>query len=205
MKIQSNFKDYYDHIAHVYYSGGDPKLIYNRVPFKGNCAFADLLIVPDSGYLPLGEFSAYWVNVAGYLFMVDKGTIVNPKTHVEVYRKCYKRWGEANGELTAIDFYRGNSNYYQELLKISCDLRAPVWQFRVMPVGHVQRKLYINTQIPNLGKIGLASYIKPENLYQSIAQYLELLRPEVPDTPIPDKLRAEAHGFNHQSFRHPVK
>jgi hypothetical protein len=205
MKIQSNFKDYYDHIAHVHYGGGDPKLIYNRVPFKGNCAFSDLLILPGSGNLPLGEFSSYWVSVAGYLFMVERGKIVNPDTHVDLYRKCYKHWGTANGELTGIDFYRGNDVYPQELLKVSREIQAPVWQFRVMPVGGRQRKLYINTQIPNLGKIGLAAYVKPENLYQSIAQYLELLRPVVPDNPIPDKLRVEAHGFNHQSFRHPVK
>ena len=38
MKIKSTFKDYYDHVAHIY-GGGDPKCVYVRMPFEGKLTF----------------------------------------------------------------------------------------------------------------------------------------------------------------------
>jgi hypothetical protein len=56
MKIISQWKDYYDHVAHIY-GGGDPKVIYNRdfvVPDKasGSERFEDHLDVPSHVWSP---------------------------------------------------------------------------------------------------------------------------------------------------------
>lgn len=34
MRIKSNFKDYYDYVAHVYGGRGDPKIVYNRTRIR---------------------------------------------------------------------------------------------------------------------------------------------------------------------------
>lgn len=217
MIIKSKFKDYYDHIAHIY-GGGDPKVVYDRKPFVNPTAGsvvsyflhdtkAKLSVVPR--YFDKMDFSISFLVVAGqeYVLVTNKKletSVLNKNRHPEVFQ-YFSRYSRG--------FYANQRATNSDLITLSRELNSPVfiyhnlgYDFRVRKHAHV----YVEKNIPRLSEIGFASIVPPEQVYQDIAYFLGNVIHESPDTAPPvevsNKDKILQAGFDLKtSFRHPVK
>ena len=229
MKIKSQFKDYYDYVAHVY-GGGDPKITYVRnrlshlVDKSGRIQIATnhrVHTFPPYG-LSFEERMATpfkWMVVAGrYFLMVGERLefgdgnwkILDKHTHEWLWARMFpkkKKWWATERPSYYLD------SEAPELIDISRDLGAPV--FCITDVGvpkrlSQERLLTIEEDIPVLSETGLPSMIPAEQMYQDISYFLgNKIHPSPdldPPVKISDKDRIMQAGFDLKtSFRHPVK
>lgn len=229
MKIKSQFKDYYDHIAFMY-GGGDPKIVYPRHKLIGGkdgiislVGKFNVEILPTHyygrGIDPLTDFDFKWliVNARKYLCIAKVNNeypyrrewkIINEKEHKKQYDYIF---GSRMNMQARFKSYMGGKEE-EGLLEISRILKAPVfciigdkWLYRT-----AEYALQIEESIPILSTYGLASLVPPEQLYQDLAYFMGNkihISPDLaPPVTISDKDKIVQYGFDlKSSFRHPVK
>lgn len=223
MIIKSQFKDYYDYVAHVY-GGGDPSIQYIRLPFTeiskptyGSLGrdgvdvitSTDMLGFPRHLFAHNGKYEHHhlkWLSVNGYRYILVR---IEPTGAWQVLDeiKHPKLWGS----LTQTCSWDGSRNttpatyhacFDKELVLISRKLNAPVFTYCV-GVGYVS----VDGEIPILKDIGFDKIANPEQLYQDISYFMGNIIKESPDmmptTKMTDKEKIAQHGFDFkQSFRH---
>jgi len=216
MIIKTNYKDYYDHIAHIY-GGGDPKIVYVRphrlkvIPKMDNLdktngrwsrdifkckAIQDLVDLHD------GWNS--WKNELTYV----RGIVMGDILFAQIKREKENEYRFVNQkDMADRKFWhklelRNYINIHDtSLIPICRKVGLPVFSFDVKYSG-----LYVNEYTPKLGEIGIASYISPNDMYQHLSYFIGNTMKISPDDmekiPVPDKIKIEGHGFDYKtSFR----
>lgn len=230
MIIKSSFKDYYDHIAHVY-GGGDPKNIYMRHRIKErNKQYSGIdigLFLPDIKLKNIEDIRESKIVldyrfkrliICGKIYLLVKKLIFGCCTEdfklftKEDFPDLYKvliRKTWFNGEIKYEDYC---GKFSQEFVDLSKKLNTPVFCIRSRdtydPAGR-KVGIVIDGDIPILADLGFASIIKPHQMYQEISYFLANTMNGSPDIqpigkpPITDKEKTLSHGFDlKQSFRH---
>ena len=216
MIIKTNFKDYYDHVAHIY-GGGDPKIVYVRphrlkvIPemkyletvdkkYMRNCfkckAIQDIVDLHNRWNSWKNERTGVRGIVIGDIFFAqikmekeEEYRLVNEKDMAD--RKHWHK-SELNNYI---------NRYDQSLITICRMVNLPVFSFDVKYNG-----FEVNEYTPKLGEIGIASYISPNDMYQHLSYFIGNTMKISPDDmekiPVPDKIKIEGHGFDYKtSFR----
>jgi len=199
IRIQSNFKDYYDYIAWQY-GGGDPKFVYLRhrsVDTKkimnGEGEFPRSIEVPN---LPFKSRRWYdWLFFCGDAYLMDEGKVVkyvDPTPCGECFH-CRGKWKWGS----CIERYTGSVD---RLKAIAMKYNEPVFQ---CTSGLGAGEFWI----PTLKDIGFDKIeTDPEKVYHRIEDYKRnVLTPvvEISGTMQSDKEKTVSHGFDvKQSFRH---
>lgn len=222
MKIKSRFKDYYDHVAHQY-GGGDPKVVYNREPLLDVKLTLDIESKDNQVFSALTHFSHFvpfvdykLVCAAGKVFLtLSHAPFAQPQSPFELFREDNfhelhqhwfgrRRYYRASG-LTLADFVNSEMPC---LVDISKKVNAPVFSInRVFSLGHGKWRLFLDKNIPIMEDYGIASVVKPEQMYQDVGYFLANTMRDSPDMMPPtvstDKEKVLQHGFDvKQSFRH---
>lgn len=192
MKIKSNFKDYYDYVAHQY---GDPNIVYNRTKlvedtpegFEGR-VLADYEDRVLDSYITgwnrpwwmrrdEKDFTAMSIFIAGFIYYFADGK------------------------------FRSKVPASNKLIDISKELQAPVFKLCSNTYNpHTRDGVY--GHVPVLGRdTDLPKHISTYEMYQLLAGYCANVLRDNPDTKPPvqvsDKDRIVQHGFDlKQSFRH---
>lgn len=226
MKIISNYKDYYDHIAYQY--GADPLTIYNRQPFVSD----DKLLkrINDAMrfkycYFPTRHLSHKpterqykWLVINAKLYLLTAENIQKPFKIItpEEYQQITSSGGKFHSAsswirglypyLSGYEYYIANTVVYDELVAVSRALNTPVFEIGETRFGHYDPTTN-KCRIPVLSELGIASIIPAEKLFQDLAYFIGNVMNEVPDVKPPvtidNDLRVEGHGFDlKQSFRH---
>lgn len=222
MKIKSRFKDYYDHVAHQY-GGGDPKVVYNREPLldkslvleiesKDNQVFSALTYF--SHFVPFVDYKL--VCAAGKLFLtLSHAPFAKPQSPFELFAEdnfqelhqhwfSRRRYYRATG-LSLSDFVNKEMPC---LVDVAKKVGAPVFSInRVVGLGAGRWNLFLDKNIPILEEYGIASVVRPEQMYQDIGYFVANTIKDSPDMMPPtsstDKEKVLQHGFDvKQSFRH---
>lgn len=212
MKIKSSFSDYYDHIVHLY--GSDPSITYirNRIVPRTEYGSGQLSIHNMSfSSLPkyeLLEYSFKWLVVVGkyYLLVRRNGelcwSIVSEKKHPTLWKwlDTPRRW--AREQKFAADYV---GKFSDKLVTLSRNINAPVFVLEETS----RENWVVDGDIPNLGELGMAKIIPPEQIYQDISYFMGNIIKESPDvsppTKMTDKEKIIQHGFDNRiSFRHRV-
>jgi hypothetical protein len=219
MRIKSPFKDYYDHVA-FQYGGGDPKIVYPRVRLADRdpeygCI---TMLYPEGlkgipslpGYFwKQSEFDFKWLAITGKLYLIVREYSITGDKPWSVYREgifqkldsllIQPRWHEARYE-------------YSNWVGRSCDKLIPIHRALKAPVFYISQSLGpygVEGDVPNLGDLGIAALISPEQIYQDLSYFMGNIINESPDLmpeakpPMTDKERVLSHGFDiKKSFRH---
>lgn len=217
MIIKSKFKDYYDHVAHLY-GGGDPNILYIRGKIK-----TENLLVQTSDAIKRGNYNHYhgvwknyetqWISVVGKYYMLIRRNeydirgewkLINEKDFPDQYAEYIKPRPTTSWNKD-VDQNRGGMD--KVLAEISRKIQEPVFSFELYSTYNSRHVAHISENIPILGDLGFASVIPPEQMYQDIEFFMTNVLRESPDTKIPviisDKDRIIQHGFDlKQSFRH---
>jgi hypothetical protein len=215
MIIKTNYKDYYDHIAHIY-GGGDPKIVYVRPHRLKN----------------LPSMSSFYNNINRWDEKYDCESIQH------LY-DLHRRWNGWKNEITGIkgivigDIFfaqikREKENKYRlvteedmgkkqfwhklelkdyinkhdpSLVTVCRTLDLPVFSFNVTYGG-----LEVDEYIPKLGEIGIASYINPNDMYQHLSYFvgntMKVSPDMMPPVEVDNKIRILNAGFDLKtSFR----
>jgi hypothetical protein len=217
VKILSPFRDYYDHIAHMY-GGGDPKIVYKRTSFPLDvCNLVTAYEVPLTPNIQPYHSKYQFKNlcVMGYRYMLVQSLIqgisdgpwliLSPKHHPELYRYLNirrPRFLRDQDEYDLVKKYQGQT-LSEGLIQLCKRLQSPVFSYRSPHYHTVELDRYV----PNLGECGLASTYQPAQLYQDLAYFMGNTLRDSPDlappTELSDKERIVQHGFDlKQSFRH---
>lgn len=213
MRIKSNFKDYYDHIAHIY-GGGDPAVTYSRVRIKekilvdirGNESTFKYNFISSPHHQGYQTKSIVICNktysVATY---VEDLNVIEPwqLTDVEFWKRYIKRhkrdWQIAE-KLAAQSIIEGSP----KLLEYSRLIGQPVFELKF---DHDERLWYAGENIPTLAHLGFPPKISPEQMYQDISYFMANtinINPDIrPPVEVEDKYKIVGAGFDlKQSFRH---
>lgn len=221
MQIHSQFKDYYDHIAHLY-GGGDPSIQYIRnrlVPLSQTknevTMFSGALNYHQAGLRMqflchrFVGMSFKWLVVCAkqYLLVSQNGIlgdykILSQELHAEVWEYVSKKSRWIGDNLHVSDCVGGTSVALLELIK---KVGAPVFTYTVDRNDVVT----VDGEIPILGNIGLPKLISAQTLYQDLSYFMGNVIKESPDMQPPskmtDKEKIDQHGFDQRiSFRHRV-
>jgi len=235
MKIKTNFKDYYDHVAFKY-GGGDPKIIYLR-PFhlkvdseilkddynKFKCIdqLVSLynrhytwwetynteirgIVVGDVLFTQIREAvrDKYFQVIPQERYsdwrLITEKDLLNKKRDMSISKRLWKRYRSEDFNLS--DFINFTD---PDLVKVCKIVGTPVFYINI---DH--RNVHVDTDCPNLGNAGIASYISPEDMYQHLSYFVGNKMKNCPDAMPPpkvtDKDKIVGHGFDLKtSFRKP--
>ena len=223
MLNKSQFRDYYDYVAHLY-GGGDPSCVYvrkriverefhNGVSTAGNLDVTQKGIVKlpyiDSLNLSLG-CSFKWLSVCGkyYLLISEDGfrkiwSVYTP----EKYPKIASIIGGKRSRWSIEDLSVGSIGVFStSLLELSRKFNAPVFTLSNLFWKNI---VNVDGEIPILGDIGFASIINAQQIYQDLSYFMANIIKTSPDLGpvniISDEEKILQHGFDiRQSFRHRV-
>ena len=218
MRIQSRFKDYYDYVAHLY-GGGDPKVTYVREPLTdfNEAGYRPGLTIAHNVQYHLPDYTNPRDRFHGYQFAV----LVIMDRAFMVYRKASpfqpeqyivydfvanpllidkRRFTWSDHEL---DYPDGKVS--KNIFELTEKVGAPVYLIEKSSRYH--REVHIQSEIPNLGNLGVASFYPATQLYQDLAYFIGNTMKDNPDTKPPvevDNLtRLQQYGFDKKtSFRH---
>lgn len=222
--IKSQFKDYYDHVAYIY-GGGDPSIQYIRnrlspLDYSDGSVRSQPITVPSKGIPKLPQYEYFlnyyykWLAVCGKLYLIIQTQLPIPNGKSE-----YILFSEKDHPVLWDDVYKNRKRrspygsrydsigqFSENVLELSRKLNAPVFSF-----GHSFKEgcVDVDSEIPILGKIGFASIMSPEQLYQELSYFMGNVIKESPDvmpeTKMTDKEKILGHGFDNRiSFRHRV-
>lgn len=224
MKIITNYKDYYDHVAFMY-GGGDPKIVYVRphrhkdIPIiqisgnKGSVSIGDTQCKCES----LGNIYRLWDNknrwkrtkhewdrVGGDVVGIVIGNIIFTK--IKTGEDTDYRFVDDNDvkdvswrkEFKSDEFVNHQDD---TLINICRATEMPVFSFSV-----AMNYFHINELMPNLGKLGIPSFITANAMYQHLSYFIGNTMYDSPDMMkpiiVPDRIKIEGHGFDYKtSFR----
>ena len=216
VKIISNFKDYYDYIPHMS-GGGDPKIVFVRPRVNH-----DLPSRVDLGSFG-GDIFDKICRLSNYLYRDYQSKIViigdkifyftmyNPIDKPELKEGNYSIITQKVIDKCGLGWYRTtkfNLDYFinhqdNDLIPLCKHIGHPV--FSLFSSGRGS-EWEVGEIAPNLGKLGIASYIDAEIMYQNLSYFVGNLMHDSPDTSPPVELsnrdRILKHGFDLKtSFR----
>lgn len=224
MIIKSRFRDYYDHVSHLY-GGGDPNVIYLRdrlvdmkhgLHKKLEVDFPEKKNLRKSPYIDMkSAFYGYnfkWLVVTGCYYL-----ILEPMNAIESGYKIFNEknfpsvWNSYKNRV--IPFYMRESFDFtdhtpdQTLINLSKKIGQPVFTIPSFFIPSSPDIIGIDAEIPNLGELGMASVVSPQTMYQDIAYFIGNTIKDSPDMMPPTKMtdleKVEQHGFDKRvSFRH---
>ena len=224
MKIKSNYKDYYDHVAHTY-GGGDPKFVYARVPIAADrCS---VHITDDQArdlnmfrlwrreLLDQHTYGSKYIVIAGKRYLVVRKWRTNEIMPLE-YRlfteKNFPQEYEHNRKLRyswrRVDDYSSEiGGEYPILTQIALSFNAPVYSIDQIRRGSRGVEVVVDQNIPVLANYDIPTIISAEQLYQDLSYYVANTMHPSPDLIVndnqSDKEKILGHGFDvKQSFRH---
>jgi len=227
MKIISDFKDYYDYLAHQY--GVDEKIVFNRKPIPNNDETKSILketlglvreykYALDNKLFSIGneKSSNYrWLSVNGVLYLVYRERLMYANSPYKVFtREQYDVFfpKDIHGfrKKRSYEDLVGNANFVKELTSIHAKLNTPVFWFdhtgfgEMLFIGESNESKY---KAPILSELGFASIYPADKLFQDISYFIgNVMRgsPDIkPPVEIENKDKILAHGFDlKQSFRH---
>ena len=215
MRIISRFKDYYDHVAHVY-GGGDPKIVYARK----NLREPEGVIPGFGGYFPDLRFLARTELHVPYIFGLRSERYWHPAD--SKWASCYGSYlcvaGKvflliANGSADPV-FYKsldGAEDYvknvravqhmfdqfdgtkvFPEMVELCRKVDAPVFRFTVhhapRDASDGQRLVSIKSEVPVLSTMGLAKFYPAETIYQDLSYFMGNTIHGSPDLDPPTKV-----------------
>lgn len=232
MKIVSQFKDYYDYVAHVY-GGGDHKVVYNRKRIghydqSGSMGFTRRLEVAFKDKLTLDlpyrvKSVNRWGGFDGFHWLIVCG---RPYPLINMSDSPYSTYSrDDKWEVFDIAKHSGLVDKKEdflaelytfldlseigverpELVLLSKAVGHPVFMIDAI-YGH-RGLVVINGECPVLSNVGLATHYPAEQLYQDLSYFLVNKMQDSPDvaptTLSTDKEKIVQHGFDlQQSFRH---
>lgn len=221
MKIQSKFKDYYDYVEYLYsQEGGDPRNTYVRRELEqSNQPDSTYVYVNTTGDIPrlpyrkkygdLIPWDYKWCSVCGKLYLLVSKCNFAPEYRIitEDHPSLRLVYGPRGWfEDIKMEDVLGVPN--KSCVSISRQLQTPV--FIMEPSQRISglkqpSQVAVNREIPNLGKLGFASLIPAEQMYQNISMFMTSLRDNPDSTPpvnVSDKDRLTQKGFDSKtSFR----
>lgn len=221
MRISSQFKDFYDYVAHQY-GGGDPSILYLRnrlapLEFSGGSSYHSTITVsqnhirsiPNNYHHIDNGYNFKWLAVCGKYYLLVQPInataltpfrILSENEHADLFKKLtssYRFWDHLDANYWIGDFQ-------PELVDLSRKVNAPVFTF----VSHRNSSdIIVDGEIPILADLDFQRLYSPEQLYQDISYFMGNQIKESPDTSprttMTDKERIVQHGFDiKQSFRH---
>lgn len=220
MKINSKFKDYYDHIEHI--NGGDPKVLYirNRLTPSENSSNRIISDLTLDRKLPKSYRSAYnnavfrWCIVAGKYYLIYQ---FQPNMGIYSDWKLVTPGSEMMASLFvnsrhSTDYYFGTGDEYA--IALSREIKQPVfivdsstWVYTDKAHKHHKWITTVDCDLPVLIGLGFASVISAEQMYQDIAYFMSNTihtnADIAPPVEVSEKDKIVGHGFDlKQSFRH---
>lgn len=225
MKIKSKFKDYYDHVAHIY-GGGDPKVTYvrDRICPLQDCGIESQIIstLPSICGMPYdaGRKVSNFVEFKTLVVCGKEYLLVGYRPELGGFTKFHLLNKLTDQKLiTALSEKRSffceniRNNYddwvgvpSENLIKLSKFIGHPVFIIDMIVRGN---ETYIDARIPVLAELGFAAIMPPEQLYQELAYFVANVMIDSPDIKPPaevsDTDKIQQHGFDKKvSFRHRV-
>ena len=224
MKIKSNYRDYYDHVAHTY-GGGDPKFVYARVPIAAHRCSVN--ITNDQSrdlnmsrlwqreLLDQHAYDSKYIVIAGRRYLVVRKWRTNELVPLE-YRLFTEKNFPEEYEYNQNSSYRwrGRSDLTKEiggeypiLTEIAREIGAPVYSIDQIRRGSRGVEVVIGQNIPVLANYDIPTIITAEQLYQDLSYYVANTMHPSPDLIVNDnqsnKEKILGHGFDvKKSFRH---
>jgi hypothetical protein len=226
MKIQSQFKDYYDHVAHLY-GGGDPKVLYLRnrlgkMERWSTDSYVRGLDIEQKGLPTAHDDEIYrkfnhrckWLAINGKLYLIltkeskmyeapvpENWTVLDETRHPDIWEYLHtsrSRWQRDRDEAQYI------GREVPAVLELSRKVGAPVFTFES---SYRHQTAKVDGNVPILATMGIPALIPAEQLYQDIAYFLGNTMKGSPDMMPPtvqtDKEKIAAAGFDLKaSFRH---
>jgi hypothetical protein len=224
MKIVSKFKDYYDHISHIY--GQDTKVVYERHLINdlsisyfndSNIIKKDDLDIDGLSYPSNCKYDFRWLIVCGKRFLLfRKGEY--PKTQIWT---SYKNSSEVRNyvsltrskedESSRYRKYRSSEWFYRRRKRPEyfmgefCQKNLDFCIKHKCPIIVIEGNRF-TTDSPILGDIiNFVSMYPAEQIYQDISYFMLNQINGSPDIDPPvlldDKFKIDYHGFNKVSFR----
>lgn len=228
MKIKSNFTDYYDFVANQF-GGGDPRVVYNRVPFPSEHT-ADFKpvsfnIKDDSILQSLRDsvsfsFNSVWRNKApvlaykwiiiggkGYLVVSDNSYDYTTPTTYQILNRSHCELSNVPTSKFEVMASRYVGFECPALLELHKKLNVPI--FCISGFSMHSKEIQIEYNIPILQTYGFASLVAPQQMYQDISYFLANTIHGSPDIDVPVQLNNKEQiikaGFDVKtSFRHPT-
>jgi len=228
MRIITNYKDYYDHVAFMY-GGGDPKIVYVRPHRHKDIQIIGWdrrgrdrwVLIGDSkiksGFL--SDLKRIWnrhnVTERTKHGWVDRSADVMGIVIGNIGFAKIKTEGEGDYRFINEDDLKNTGRYFSKTLKIEevinykDDSLVAVCKATGMPVFSFNvsdNYFHIHELMPNLGKLGIPSFISANEMYQHLSYFIGNTMHDSPDTMKPvilsDKIKIEGHGFDYKtSFR----
>lgn len=213
MRIISKWKDYYDHIGHVYGGQQDNRIVYERKHIS--VTDSGIFLTEDVEFEYTGEQTLHrpntysynldwkWLFVAGksYLCVGAPGmsySVFDEDRHSHLLRELYT---PIFGSRYTYEDYAGVENVWGE--RISKKLTLPVFFYYQQYCAKRERLLFVvQGECPVLANIGFPKIMSAEQAYQNIAFYIAntLTTQEQPST-MTDADRILSHGMDKTSFR----
>jgi len=217
VKIISNFKDYYDYIPHLS-GGGDPKIVFVRprvnhdLPdrvdlssfggeiFRKICQLNDFLGQDYSSQLVVVGDRIFYFTMYDPLLkpeLKERDYLIITKTIID---KAGSRYGRYKSKFYLPDLINHQDS---DLIALCKHIGHPV--FSLFSSGRGS-EWEVGEVAPNLGNLGIASYIDAEIMYQNLSYFVGNLMHDSPDISPPVELsnrdRILKHGFDLKtSFR----
>jgi hypothetical protein len=218
VRIKSNFKDYYDHVATMY-GGGDPRVVYPRphqfpaaslrVEVEGSCPLFD----PSRTSWEY-QFDYAYLAIAGKCYLmarphprdifasIGEFKVVPPEAVVDIPRRFHF------GAMDTVEF--GKELPY--IVSISQKIQAPVFVIEeiehTVRIGQSHRSVaHIAPRCPVLTDLGLPAMVSAQQMYQELSYFvgntMRLSTDVQPPVEVSNRLKIIKAGFDLvQSFRH---
>ena len=215
MIIKSPFKDYYDHVSHIY-GGGDPNVVYVRKPLTDavhssniSKTYPDLVVefnIEELRKIPTGpyrdcwkEYDSKWLVINGaYFLLVRKGysgdfKVLSKKEFPDLWDYLEERRRERSYYDAIIMKRQNNPEWFvnspaPELIKLSRLIKEPVFVISNSSFNLPEGCIRIESEIPTLKDCGVPSIFTPQQLYQDISYFVGNTINESPDLAPPSTM-----------------
>lgn len=227
MRIQSKFKDYYDHISHRF--GADPSCVYVRGRLNGGQRYGDITVDAcgcedglfsrrlKQAKLPDGvQQSLIFLVAAGHVLpVIDTATAIEDDTRKTLYfEHDYEIIGNKDERIEVRTFGDPmNSPPSKDKLEaLTRAVGAPVFLVKKLEQKTGKERgwnVIIDERVPVLAGLGVPRFIEAEQMWQDIYTTLTSVLRRDPDKEVPvmlgNDMRVQKAGFDlKSSFRHPV-
>lgn len=215
MKIQSQFKDYYDYVAHMY-GGGDPAILYLRTRITPVKDMGHGTIFEPSKTVMIDELysEVYYAHNAYDSEFDYKSLVICGKSYLLRSEKYKNKFIVMRDRDVPIIEKRRHCSFLSEPRKcfgvkskkldaVSKEIGQPIFI-----ISHMYRNyIEVDSRIPILNEMNVASFYDAHQIYQDISHYIcNVIRtsPDVtPPTVVSNEDRIVQYGFDlKQSFRH---
>jgi hypothetical protein len=210
MYIIDNNRDFYDYVSHIY--GVDKKIIFDRRDSIKLNNESILDVISDPWMRTGEEFVLLEIGTTQHLFRIYD-ILYNDRKLKYFYK------------IERIHTYREHKNLFKVPISISyCFVRTPFFFMRHKPKRRYEipsfndlmegRKKILNhsnkermiIKLPVIADTRLTKFLDPVETWSEIQNYISSLDNDKDvSIEISDKEKANIHGFDKHSFRHPVK